>query len=606
MKIFRSISNGFPPILVIVLLYSVLANVALAQLCNVNITSITHDPTTSPLNVSVTGTVNPLAPSARCDTIKVTLICPDGSQSSYTTVQGGSNWTTEFVPSDCECDDQYTVTAECIDAHCTPDTDVGTFVCDSVECPSILDIDVNINDCELDPLDGVAKRKVEFVPTFTGTPNFYRWDFGDGTPFSTTLITGPPALVSGSPFLHFYETAPPTQPTLELIGPEMCLANWPVPLAEFEEFEICGECPVINEIIIEQIPETCEDVENAGGKWFVTVNADISNKENVAGDYVWNFGDGEGNVCVSSDATNAPAPDDPYEYKCPNSGDYHITLTVDCRIDATYHHDLTKTITLPTCDCPITDEDEITAVIGKCNVKFNATISGSCASAVTEYIWDFGHGDPQTTDSPNNVPHTYGANGPYTVILTLGGVSDDGSTCFLKKEIEITRCIGGPPDGDDDKEDEEGGGISMCGIFDWCCWLLALFVILYILFWVLWHYNVLPAAWYVGIGALAAFLVWIIICQPTFCAVLLALFAAGIVALAAIGVVALIPGGPNPVAVISAVAGSYPAMLLSVLTLILIPITMWVTGCLADCNSALTCFQVLWNNAVTDCPMCGP
>ena len=127
--------------------------------------------------------------------------------------------------------------------------------------------------------------------------------------------------------------------------------------------------------------------------------------------------------------------------------------------------------------------------------------------------------------------------------------------------------------------------------------MLALFMALYILFWVSWHYNLVPYAWYIGAAALVALILWIAICQPTFCGVMLVLFAAGIVALAIIGVIALVPVAPNPIVVIASLAGSYPAAILSVLTLILIPLAMLAGDCFADCSDFLTCFEALWERA---------
>ena len=172
------------------------------------------------------------------------------------------------------------------------------------------------------------------------------------------------------------------------------------------------------------------------------------------------------------------------------------------------------------------------------------------------------------------------------------GCTDSNATNYdPNATVDDGSCrYNGPPDGDQ----------SICGIFDWCCWLLALFVGLYIAFWVMWHYNMLPAAWYVGIGAAVALILWILICKPTFCGVLLILFAAGVLALAIIGVVAMVPGAPTPAAVIQALPNSYPGWILTVLTLILIPIVWLAAGCSpTDCNSAVTCFEVLWDKATT-------
>jgi hypothetical protein len=103
------------------------------------------------------------------------------------------------------------------------------------ECPQIVDIAVQLGDCERDQSDGKLKRNVTFVPTLTGpTPSAYNWTFGDS---SSDVGAGSPGSVS-----HLYEQAPATPPRLCIQAGAPCEENCrDVPLSEFDPFEPCQD-----------------------------------------------------------------------------------------------------------------------------------------------------------------------------------------------------------------------------------------------------------------------------------------------------------------------------------------------------------------------------
>ena len=281
-------------------------------------------------------------------------------------------------------------------------------------------------------------------------------------------IPGPSGLVCvgpGTPSVSLseqvctYDTPSAPEPFVKLTnldGNELEECS-PVSLA-IEPLSVCIDaCPTIESLSID-IP-SCQDVDVDAGLWPVGVDAVINNKANANGIYQWNFGDGSAPVVIPADAPDAPQTT--HNYECPNTGDYHITLTVfGCAVEEFYTTSKTETINLPACGCP--SIDDIAHEIGQCSASFNASITTVCSDAITEFIWNFGDGNTATSlpadpGDPTQIEHTYDANGTYTVTLTLGGV---GSGCSSSKDIEIANCRGN--NGDD------GGG------FDLLCFLLGL------------------------------------------------------------------------------------------------------------------------------------
>ncbi len=390
----------------------------------------------------------------------------------------------------------------------------------------------------------------------------------------------------------------------------------------------------------------CSD-RNPDGTWPVQFNI-TSQNDQFTGSYNLFYGDGQSESAASS-TTNIS-----HLYSCPLTyPPYSVSIMANgCESDPFYTASDSISLEFPSCECP--EIGDITNEINECTARFSTTVS-VCSDSVPQYIWNFGDGSTETTNSPQSSAHSYSQNGSYDITVTLAGV---GNNCSKNTTINILDCDSdGDDPGDDDDNDDgddgngngdgdddgngngdngngdgdddddgngngdngngdgdeddgngngdddngngegDGGDSSICGIFDWCCWLLALFVGLYIAFWIMWNYNIIPPAWYIGIAALIAFLLWLFICQPTYCGVLIVLFAAGIVALAIMGVIALIPGTPNPPIVVPSSAGSYPAAILAVITLIIIPILFGLGGCAANCNDFTTCLQVLWERA---------
>ncbi len=407
-------------------------------------------------------------------------------------------------------------------------------------------------------------------------------------------------------------------------------------------------CPRVN---IDADSPVCGNRGN-DGTWPVAFEIS-SQPGRFTGTYHILFGDG-----TSTNLTSAQLDQDSrivHSYICPRSAPpYEVTIVANgCQTDPLHSSLDTMTIDFPGCDCPVVED--IAHEVQGCAASFGTAIP-ACQESVTQYIWNFGDNTTLTTDSLTSPEHVYNQNGTYTVTLTLAGAGDN---CTSSTTVDITQCPQGPecgngiieypetcdgncptscddnnpctrdellgsaqecnarcrfsrildcisgdgccPPGCTRQNDRDCGNgnddTSICGIFDWCCWLVALFMGLYILFWVMWNYNVLPTAWVIGALALAALVAWILICEPSFCGVLLVLFAAGIVALAIMGVIALVPGSPMPPVVIPSVQASYPAALLSVITLILLPLLFLVGDCVADCTDFSSCLQALWDRA---------
>lgn len=366
-----------------------------------------------------------------------------------------------------------------------------------------------------------------------------------------------------------------------------------------------ARCPVVTDITWN--PLSCKSRPSGEG-WPITFNASVTG--NFSGPYIWSFGEdvitstGEVRNTVVQPAQATPAPPQPQTvtYKCPRtSPPYKVSLdAMGCPGgDPNHLSHAEKELLFPACGtCP--QISPITVSTSKCTATLSVPVSG-CTTGVSGYLWNFGFPPPPATpvtktSTVSTVTQDYPHDGSYTASVTLEGV--ESGQCSRSVQVNISGCA--PPACPTcpiDHNGKGGSGGSVCGVFDWCCWLLGLFVGLYILFWVLWHYNFLPYAWYVGAAALVALLLWIAVCKPTYCGVLLVLFAAGMVALAIIGVIALVPIAPSPVQVFANLRGSYPAAILSVLTIIVIPLLALKAGCMSDCSDFLSCLSSLWRRA---------
>jgi hypothetical protein len=92
--------------------------------------------------------------------------------------------------------------------------------------------------CELDPADGVLKRRVRFTPSLARpAPVAHDWSFGDGKSYGDL---GPPGQK-----VHLYEAKPANTPRLCIKGPdpkceEKCHE---ITISEFDPFQVCGDGP---------------------------------------------------------------------------------------------------------------------------------------------------------------------------------------------------------------------------------------------------------------------------------------------------------------------------------------------------------------------------
>lgn len=122
---------------------------------------------------------------------------------------------------------------DCITCYQIPLSAFDTF--EACACPVIMDIEVQIGDCVVDPDDGITKREVTFLPTVSPPePTSHIWTFGDGS----TPESGGMGQLGDK--VHLYESAPTTEPQLCIDGPVPCGQRCAtVPLSEFATFEPC-------------------------------------------------------------------------------------------------------------------------------------------------------------------------------------------------------------------------------------------------------------------------------------------------------------------------------------------------------------------------------
>jgi hypothetical protein len=177
--------------------------------------------------------------------------------------------------------------------------------CPASDCPQILNVDVDIRDCEPDPGDGnKIKRVVVFTPivsTTTGIVSF-AWNFGDGTGIAPRAGLGPP-----SQELVRYEFGPSSPPSLCIVVDQEGCEQPPcavIPLTEFDSFEVC-ECPAIVSIAVTF--GGCE-VDPADGQ--LKRRADFSATTTIPIGlntiWIWTFGDG-----TPDQLGTGPSPTDP-------------------------------------------------------------------------------------------------------------------------------------------------------------------------------------------------------------------------------------------------------------------------------------------------------
>jgi hypothetical protein len=361
---------------------------------------------TTPLTITVTGT------ATACDRVEVQILCGERELPPLSaTVGAGGLWSVEFRNASefgCGCGGPVEVRALCLDPFNPACSDRRTFnvlECDEAECPSITRVAVTMGDCEVDPSDGMTRRRVTFTPTIAGpAPAAHNWHFGDGS--STGITAGPPGPIS-----HLYSTVPSARPRLQIVGPGRCpIVNHDVDLREFATFTPCEPvCPRITRIDV-GIGD-CETSPDGRRRRQVTFTPHLSGPAPTS--HTWTWGDGTPAVLAAGAPTTqvhryAAAPTSPPRL--------HILGPTDCP-ESTREVPLAEFATFTPCEpslCPeITD---IRVVIGECEtatdgrrkrrVTFEPRLSGPAPTA-----WEFLYGDGATEflagAPPPSISHLY-------------------------------------------------------------------------------------------------------------------------------------------------------------------------------------------------------
>ncbi len=185
-----------------------------------------------------------------CPAVLVTLYCPAGrpnlppsEQQSVSVDANTQEWSAVFENYYCECSgsgnsSKFSVSAECKDKALCGGSDKKTFEyrCpDPGGCPIVNFVQVDIGQCQNDNATSCGYRTITYTPTITGTPTFYQWSFGDGSPD-----------VSGSgvpgPISHNYLKPPVLAPKLTLFTVNCNPPDFVYTISGVN-FTICDDCP---------------------------------------------------------------------------------------------------------------------------------------------------------------------------------------------------------------------------------------------------------------------------------------------------------------------------------------------------------------------------
>ena len=132
-----------------------------------------------------------------CPSVLVTLYCPAGrpnlppfEQQSVTVNTATGDWSAVFTNYHCECSgnsntSKFSVSVTCKDRTLCSGADKKTFEyrCPTPGgCPVVNFVQVDIGACQNDNATSCGYRMITYTPIVTGTPTFYTWSFGDGSP----------------------------------------------------------------------------------------------------------------------------------------------------------------------------------------------------------------------------------------------------------------------------------------------------------------------------------------------------------------------------------------------------------------------------------------
>ncbi|HEY3407819.1 MAG TPA: PKD domain-containing protein [Propionicimonas sp.] len=225
-----------------------------------------------------------------------------------------------------------------------------------------------------------------------GTVASYLWDFGDGSPTSTSANPSHnfPAVSTYNVTLTVTDNDGTTGTVTK---PVTTVAN-ASPTAAFTS--------TVNKLVVSF---------NAAGS---------SDSDGTVDSYGWDFGDGASGTGVSPNHTYATA------------GDYVVVLTVTDNEGGT--GTVSHTVTAVANAKPVA---AFTSTVNDLIVSFNGAGSSDSDGTVASYSWNFGDGQNGTGVSPN---HTYAAAGTFDVVLTV--TDNDGATDSVTHSVTTVAPAG--------------------------------------------------------------------------------------------------------------------------------------------------------------------
>jgi uncharacterized repeat protein (TIGR01451 family) len=207
---------------------------------------------------------------------------------------------------------------------------------------------------------------VSFHDLSTGYPNWWRWDFGDGT------------IVYAQNTTHVY-TTPDTY------------------LVTLKAMNDCGYDIVTKEVVIIVAAPPVADFAPDDTTACVDATVNFTDQSLRAASWLWDFGDGTTSTDVSPAHAYAAA------------GVYAVKLTVTNRCG---QDDTVKVACVTINGRPVADfTSDVTEICGEGSVAFSDR-----SLYATSWLWDFGDGANSTDQHPT---HGYATAGIYTVTLTV-------------------------------------------------------------------------------------------------------------------------------------------------------------------------------------------
>lgn len=310
---------------------------------------------------------------------------PDGSIASYGWSFGDGSSSTNANPTHAyTVQGIYTVTLTVTDNGGLTGTDTATCTVVSPQAP-------------IAAANGPYAAEVNSAVTFSssgssdpdGTIAEYRWDFGDGSPYS-------------------YEQNPTHVYTVA--------ANFTASLRVTDNNGLTHTSAaqvVITPLPIDPVAEANGPYQGETSQEIVFDSTGSNDPDGSIVEYRWGFGDDTPNV-YDWNATHI--------YSTP--GTYTVTLTVTDNSGATDSDTATCTITLPPNVNPVAVATGPAQGEAEEPISFSSSSSSDADGEIVEYTWNFGDGSPVSHDP--NPSHTYTGDGTFTVTLTV--TDDRGGT----------------------------------------------------------------------------------------------------------------------------------------------------------------------------------